>query len=127
MSIYISLIILLVIDRLVAIITSKIFEINYVPLLINSAINKIQQKFIGNYITIMFLIMMFLVLVSIFVNPPYEKVFDPYPYWVFIFVIGFIVQQIIFELKFIKEGKQYKATWIRGFVDVVILLSFLFI
>lgn len=125
MSIYILLIILLVIDRLIAIITSKTFEINYVPLLINSAINKIHQKFIGNYIITMSLIMIFLVLISIFVNSPYEKVFDPYPYWVFIFVIGFIVQQIIFELKF-KEKNVHKATWIRGVIHGVLLLSFVF-
>ena len=126
MSIYIILITLLVIDRLVAIFTSKIFKIKYVPLLINSAINKVHQKFIGNYIITMSLIMMFLVRISIFVNSPYEKVFDPYPYWVFIFVIGFIVQQIIFELKF-KEKNVHKATWIRGGIHGVLLLSFLFI
>ena len=127
MSIYIFLIILLVIDRFIAILNSFIFKIKYIPLIINSGINKSHQKFVGYYITIMILLMMFLILVSIFVNPPYEKVFDLYPYWVFIFVIGFIVQQIIFELKLIKEKNVHKATWIRGGIHGVLLLSFLFI
>ena len=126
MSIYILLIILLVIDRLVAILNSLIFKIKYTPLIINSGINKTHQKFVGYYIAVMSSFIMVFVLISIFVNSPYEKVFDPYPYWTFIFVMGLIAQQIIFELKFIKEGKQYKATWIRGFVHVVLLLNFVF-
>lgn len=125
MSIYIISIILLITDRLIAFLNTVIFKINYVPLIINAGLNKTHRKFVSYYIIIMIILMMILVLISIFVNSPTDKVFDPYPYWFFIFLIGFIWQQIFFEMKFIKESKQFNFTLTRGFINFVVLLFFL--
>lgn len=63
------------------------------------------------------------VLVSAIVNSPTEKRFDPYPYWLFIFIVGLLVQQIFFEMKY----EQSKAPLIRGIIDGLTLVMLVII